>query len=47
MKCEYCGCELDGNEKFCPSCGADLLNAVKTENKVLLGKEKNNKKNGL
>ena len=44
MKCEYCGCELDGNEKFCPSCGADLLNAVKTENKVLLGKEKNNKK---
>ncbi|MFR8084046.1 MAG: YARHG domain-containing protein [Faecalimonas sp.] len=44
MKCEHCGCELDGNEKFCPLCGANLSNAVKTENKILLGKEKNNKR---
>lgn len=27
MKCEYCGYELSGNEKFCPSCGKDLEKA--------------------
>lgn len=30
MFCKYCGNEISGNPKFCPSCGADLRDA-KTE----------------
>ena len=42
MKCQYCGYELKGTEKFCPLCGIDFANPDKLKEKILL--EKNKKK---
>lgn len=42
MKCQYCGYELKGTEKFCPSCGRDFANPDKIKEKI--SSEKNKKK---
>lgn len=29
--CSYCGCQTNSNDRFCPNCGASLVDAVNTQ----------------
>ena len=43
MKCQYCGYELKGTEKFCPSCGRNFANPDKIKDKISPKKYKKKK----
>ena len=44
MECKHCHCDLNGEEKFCPSCGAELEQSERSEKEMPLEKHGNSKK---
>ncbi len=42
MRCKYCGCQLEDNDRFCPECGKEVEFSCK-ESKQIYIKDKKNK----